>query len=117
MKTVLTSILAFAMLFTLINAQDLQAPKGSEFWDQLYDPPFQNPQEIPTSNPLRKELFNQLRPKLEAIAKQPLLFKGKLKAYRNWAMFMGQGLDENERPVVYDEFESSTVLALCEAVC
>tara|TARA_R110002096_G_scaffold418458_1_gene622521 strand:+ start:512 stop:967 length:456 start_codon:yes stop_codon:yes gene_type:complete len=112
MKTALTTTLALLMLFTLTNAQDLQATKGSEFWNQLYDPPFQNPKEIPASNPLRKELFNQLRPKLEKIAKQPLLFKGKLKAYRNWAMFMGEGLDQNNNPVVYDEFESTSVLAL-----
>ncbi len=113
MKTPLIIAAAIAICTTPLFAQELQAPKGSDLWDQLYDPPYTEPTEIPANEPLRKELFNILRPRIEKLAGKPVLFQGSLKAYRNWAMFMGEGLDkESEKPLTYDEFESTSVIGL-----
>tara|TARA_R110000850_G_scaffold169794_1_gene295069 strand:+ start:820 stop:1275 length:456 start_codon:yes stop_codon:yes gene_type:complete len=112
MKHLYIATIALAWLTSLTIADDQQAPKGSDYWNQLYDPPVLTPTEIPTTNPLRKALFEQLRPRIESLAKQPILFKGHLKSYRNWAMFMGSALDKSEKEIQFDEFESSAVLAL-----
>jgi len=70
---------------------------GSEEWRGLFDPPYSVPTEVPADLPLRKQLFDLLRPKVERIAKKPVRFEGGLRAFKNWAIFLGRTVDENGR--------------------
>jgi hypothetical protein len=72
---------------------------GSDLWKKTYDPPYVKPTEVPADSPLRKQLFDLLRPGMEKRAKQPLKFRGSLKVFRNWAYFAGDMLDQKDRVV------------------
>jgi len=62
-------------------AQDSDVTPGSDLWKELYNPPYAKPTEIPRDNPLRKQLFDLLRPQIERAAKlQGIKFQGELKA-------------------------------------
>lgn len=106
--------LALAVAFTALPAfgEELENPPGSALWNSFYDPPYTTPTEIPTDNALRKELFNQLRAKLEPKAGKPILFSGSLKAYRNWALFQGESQDKQGTPIAYPELGNSDTVAL-----
>lgn len=101
-----------ALLSPCLFAEELEVGPESAGWGSLYDPPFKKPQEIPTSNPDRKKLFDMLRPKLEKHAKQPILFQGGLYAYRNWALFQGDTVDENGDVITFPDDGNSDTVAL-----
>ncbi len=97
---------------TKASGQELVS-KGSELWAEIYDPPYQQPTEVPKGSDLRKALFDQLRPKIsEMVDSRKLLFSGSLKAYRNWAFFTGETVDGNGNPVPIGELENSDTAAL-----
>lgn len=95
-----------------IFGQDYEPEPGSDLWAELYDPPYTVPTEIPVSNPLRKELFNLLRPKLEGRAGQPILFAGSLKAFKNWALFVGETQDKGGSSIAFPPLGNSDTVAL-----
>ncbi len=66
-------------------------------WLSLFDPPFTHPTDIPIESSLRKELFDQLRGKVQK--KIEVRFQGKLRAYKNWALFRGEALDAKGQPI------------------
>ncbi len=106
------AVILVAFAFTALPAADLEIEPDSDYWKELYDPPYKKPTEVPIGTELRKELFNLVRPKLEAIAKQPIKFQGNMKAYRNWALFTGQSLDKDGKPVAYPDLGNSDTVAL-----
>lgn len=106
----------FVTLLTFLPAAvfsaDLEFGPESPQWEMLYRPAFKKPQEIPVGDPVRKELFDLLRPKIEKKAKQPVLFQGGLFAFRNWALFQGDTLDKNEKPIAFPGLGNSDTVAL-----
>ena len=101
-----------AAAFLPISAAELNYGPDSEEWKLLYDPPFKKPGEVPKGSELRKELFDLARPKLEKLAKQPLLFSGSLKAYRNWALFTGVSVDKAGNEIAFPEDGNSDTVIL-----
>jgi len=69
-------------------------PKGSSAWREAFDPPFHEPAEVSRESGLRKKLFDLLRPAIQAQAGKGVLFEGSLKAYKNWALFVGRTMDK-----------------------
>ncbi|MEM6911354.1 MAG: hypothetical protein AAF555_07195 [Verrucomicrobiota bacterium] len=112
MKHSLPLLFTWLLLALSALAEELDITPGSDLWGSLYHPAYEKPSEIPTSNPLRKELFNQLRAKLEPKAGEPLLFLGSLRAYRNWALFQGASQDRNGGPIAYPDLGNSDTVAL-----
>lgn len=85
---------------------------GSERWHDLFEPDYIAPKELPLG-PLRKQLFESVRPLVQAAARQhPLHFDGSLKVYRNWAWFTGKALDAKGRPVKFPETREEDACAL-----
>lgn len=103
------------LLFSLSSAlsQDSEVTPGSDLWKEIYNPPYAKPTEIHRDNPLRKQLFDLLRPHIERAAKrQGIKFQGELKAFKNWALFTGSTLDAKEKPVAFEGSENSETCAL-----
>jgi hypothetical protein len=101
-----------SLLFTLTVcaalAQRERIVPDSQEWRELFDPPFSQPQEIPSTSPLRKELFELLRTPIAQLAKRPVRFEGSLRAYKNWALFTGSTVDEHGASVTFPR--STTVI-------
>jgi hypothetical protein len=113
MNRITTFTVTLLLLFGQTRGESpLEVKPGSEEWKQLYDPPFEKPSELGADSPLRKQLFNQLRPKVEAIAKQPVQFQGSLRAFRNWAFFGGRSLDEKGVSLKLPELDNDDTVAL-----
>lgn len=90
----LTIFIFSSFLFTCgLCAEDPIMARGSQEWREIFDPPFTQPAEIPAKSELRKTLFDLLRPRVEKVAKRAVLFEGSLRAFKNWALFMGRTLD------------------------
>ena len=84
------------------HAQDFSGQPGSEQWKALYDPPYASPTEVPRDTPLRKQLFDLLRPKIEKLSSERgIKFQGDLKAFKNWALFVGSTLDSKDRAIKF----------------
>ncbi|MEM7602671.1 MAG: hypothetical protein AAF357_14795, partial [Verrucomicrobiota bacterium] len=112
MKTTLLTLAFFVAALMPAVAQDINPKPGTVFWESLYDPPYAEPTEIPAGDPLRKELFDLLRPKLEPIAKKPILFSGSLQAFKNWALFQGESQDKEGNPIAYPDMGNSDTVGL-----
>ncbi|MDF1657550.1 MAG: hypothetical protein P1U58_08050 [Verrucomicrobiales bacterium] len=112
MKYILFSFVISTAALLPAAAQELEYKPGTEEWKMLYDPPFETVQKIKPGNALRKELFNILRPKLEAEAGEPILFTGDIEVFRNWALFQGASLDKKGEPIAYPEMGNSDTVAL-----
>lgn len=80
---------------------------GTPEWKELYEP-----QELAADNPLRKQLFDQLRFRLNSQTHSQLLFKGSLKAFRNWAVFVGSSIDNEGKPVKFPPMDNSDTAVL-----
>ena len=94
-------------------AQDFTGAPGSEQWKALYDPAFSKPAEIPRDGPLRKQLFDLLRPSIEREARQRgIRFQGELKAFKNWAFFFGTVLDSKDRAIRFEPVDNTETAAL-----
>jgi hypothetical protein len=65
------------------------APTSGE-WDEIYVPASRAPTEVKVGSKLRSELFDLLRAEADPATR----FSGRLKAYRNWAFFLGSTVDE-----------------------
>lgn len=76
-----------------VCAEEPAIAPGSPEWREIFDPPFTQPTEIPAKSELRKTLFDLLRPRVEKAAKRPVQFEGSLRAFKNWALFMGRTVD------------------------
>ena len=74
------------------------------------------PTEIPKGSELRKELFDSIRPAVEAEAKKPVKFQGSLKQLGDYAFFDGKVVDHGGKVVFFDEFQSSDCVALWKKV-
>ena len=89
------TLIAMACFGALSSA--LAQPEGlrpdSREWRDLFEPPFKQPQEVPATSPLRKQLFELLRPPIARLAQRPIRFEGSLRAYKNWALFSGRTVD------------------------
>jgi hypothetical protein len=104
-------ILALSATWSL--AQDFSGQPGSEQWKALYDPPYATPTEVPRDTPLRKQLFDLLRPKIEQVsAQRDVRFQGDLKAFKNWALFVGSTLDAKDRAIKFPPTNNTETAAL-----
>lgn len=101
---------------TLVVCSALAQEEGihpdSREWRQLFDPPFTEPREIASSSPLQKELFELLRPPIARLAKRPVRFEGSLRAFKNWALFIGSTVDEQGASVKFPPVDNSDTVAL-----
>jgi hypothetical protein len=105
--------LACFLLADTTFAQDFSGEPGSEQWKSLYEPAYSKPTELPREGPLRKQLFDLLRPKIQKEAGQAgIRFQGELKAFKNWAFFFGTVLDAKDRTILFQPVESSESAAL-----
>ncbi len=85
--------------------------RDSRDWRQLFDPPFTEPQEIPSTSRLRKELFELLRRPVAQLAKQPVRFEGSLRTFKNWAFFNGTTIDEKVVSIRFPPIDNSDTVA------
>ena len=93
--------------------QDFSGQPGSEQWKALYDPAYATPTELPREVPLRKQLFDLLRPKIEQVsAERGVRFQGDLKAFKNWALFVGSTLDAKDRAIKFPPTDNTETAAL-----
>ncbi len=83
-------------------------PPDSSGWEEVYDPAYRRPTELPVGTALRKELFEKLRAK----ASPKTLFEGSLKAYRNWALFTGRTVDDSGRSITHPPLDNDDAAAL-----
>ncbi len=111
-----TPMISFCLPFILLVfptvGQSIDNSIEKQYWNQIYKPTYKSPTELPKSTPLRKELFNLLRPSVMKEAKQKVLFSGSLKAFKNWAFFMGNTVDEKGAPVGFPPMNNSDCIAL-----
>ena len=106
-------ILCFCLLASVAFAQEFSGAPGSDQWKSLYEPPYTKPTDIPRDQGLRKKLFDLLRPHIEREAKQDgIKFQGELKAFKNWAFFMGTVLDAKDRAIHFQPSENTEAAAL-----
>jgi hypothetical protein len=98
-------------------AQEERIHPDSREWRELCDPPFTEPREIASSSPLRKELFELLRPPIAELAKRPVRFEGSLRAFKNWALFIGSTVDEQGASVKLPPVDNSDTVALWLRTC
>ena len=102
-----------ALFTTLSLAQDFSGQPGSEQWKALYDPPYATPKEIPRDMALRKQLFDLLRPKIEQVSSQRgVKFQGDLKAFKNWALFVGSTLDAKDHAIKFPPNNNTETAAI-----
>lgn len=83
-------------------------PTSSPEWAELYQPPYKKPSELPVGSELRKELFNMLRKETDPATK----FKGSLKAFRNWAVFLGETVDANGQSITHPPHDNTDTACL-----
>lgn len=88
MHRFLLTLLSTCTIVSFLSAEPLVKP-GDDMWEILYQPPYSKPTELLVSDPLRKQLFDQLRLR----TKEQVKFRGALKVFRNWALFHGKALD------------------------
>ncbi len=112
MKSLVLPLLCLALFLPFAAAQDQPIKPDSEEWRAVFDPPYLKPTELPTDSPLRKELFDQLRPQVKRIAKQPALFEGSLRVFKNWAMFGGRSLDAKGTSLKLPSLDNDDTVAL-----
>jgi len=109
----LTLVAIFLFLAVMIApAEDKYAQPGSKEWREFFDPPFIQPTGIPADSGLRKILFDQLRPHIEAHAKRPVKFDGALKAFKNWALFVGYTVDAKGNPIPMEPMDNADTVGL-----
>jgi len=92
---------------TLLFANPQITPSSVE-WDEVYQPAYKKPTEIPVGSDLRKNLFKILRKEVKADTK----FVGSLKAYRNWALFNGSTVDGKGESINYPPHNNTDSIAL-----
>src|SRR5258708_19187792 len=73
-----TTILCLLVLLS-VNAQEQPIRPDSREWRQMFDPPFAQPGEVPSTSSLRAALFALLRPPIARLAKRPVRFEGSLR--------------------------------------
>ncbi|MFC5050612.1 hypothetical protein ACFPK9_08305 [Rubritalea spongiae] len=83
-------------------------PTSSSQWAELYQPPYKQPTELPVGSKLRKELFNMLRKETDPATK----FKGSLKAFRNWAVFIGETVNAKGQMITHPPFDNPDTACL-----
>lgn len=107
-------IILFAFT-SLGSAEDWTVQPDSDEWRALFDPPFTTPTEISADTPLRKQLFDLLRPHIERerkASKGAIRFQGDLKAFKNWAFFMGITFDQNGEPIRFAPLDNTETSGL-----
>jgi len=113
MKFVTFTTITLTMAFSpFALCQKPMIEPGTADWRELYDPPSSQPQEVASNNPLRKQLFDQLRFRLNSKIKSKLLFEGSLKAFKNWAVFVGNSVDDSGKPIKFPPMDNSDTAAL-----
>lgn len=73
-------------------------------------------EEIPTSDPLRKQLFDSIRPRAQKLVEGVFAFQGSLRREGDWAVFTGELVRKNSAPIPIGDNESSDVFALWQNV-
>ncbi|MGJ8674208.1 hypothetical protein [Rubritalea sp.] len=94
-------------LFSSISAEPY-ITTSSDQWAELYQPPYTKPTELPVGSDLRKKLFSMLRKETDSATK----FKGSLKAFRNWAVFIGETVDKSGEIIPHPPFGNSDTACL-----
>lgn len=112
MRTCLLALILTASSALPASAEDPMIQPGTDLWRNAFDPPFTKPEEIPRDMPLRKQLFDLLRPKVEREAKRKVQFEGSLRAFKNWAIFIGSTLDTDGKPVKFPTWDNDDTAAL-----
>jgi len=106
MKFISYLVCAFcAQSFLFANPQ---ITPSSDMWDEVYKPGYKKPTEVAIGSDLRKELFNILRKEVKTGTK----FSGELKAYRNWALFVGSTIDAKGKSISYPPHDNTDSVAL-----
>ena len=108
---VAVSLVCSLLLSSAVAQQELIRSDSRE-WRELFDPPFPQPQEIPVGSPLRNELFELLRPAIARLAKRPVRFEGTLRAFKNWALFTGDTVDQHGARVRFPPVDNGDTVAL-----
>lgn len=94
---------------TYVHAQSQPMVQASDpAWAEVYDPPYKVPTELAFGSALRKELFEVLR--LKATPRHR--FEGSLKAYRNWAVFLGSTVDKEGKSLKNPPMDNDDAAAL-----
>ena len=101
-----------SLVFSAASHTQPTVNPGSSEWNELFDPPFTKPTEIPVSSPLRRSLWAQLRPLVEKKARRPVRFEGSLRAFKNWAFFVGRTVDMKGQSVKFSDMENDDTVAL-----
>jgi len=108
----------FSLLFGLVTlaAGLAQAGEtilpGSREWNEIFEPPYKEPTEVPSSSLLRKTLFDQLRPNIVRQAGKPVRFMGSLTAFKNWALFVGRTVNESGDSIRFPPLDNDDTVAL-----
>jgi hypothetical protein len=108
---VVVGLISTLLLSSAVAQQELIRPDSRE-WRELFDPSFAQPGEIQSSSPLRKELFELLRPHIARFTKRPVRFEGTLRAFKNWALFIGTTVDNNGTEVTFPPMGNTDTAAL-----
>ena len=82
-----------------VRAQDPSITPGSPRRCETFQPPYTKPTELPADSPLRKSLFDLLRPAVARDVKGTVRFEGSLRVFKNWAFFLGRTVDANGKRV------------------
>ncbi|GEP43898.1 hypothetical protein [Brevifollis gellanilyticus] len=112
MRTCLLALLLAAGSALPASAEDPIIQPGTDLWRDAFDPPFTKPAEVPKDTPLRKQLFDLLRPKIEREAKRKVQFEGSLRAFKNWALFSGETVDADGKSVKFPPMDNTDTVAL-----
>ncbi len=101
------------MLFLLASSIPCYAQDwGALRREELFEPPYEQPTELLKGQPLRKQLFDRLRPLAMKKANKEVRFSGSLKVYKNWALFIGTTLDKQGNAIGYPPMGNSDATAL-----
>ena len=84
----------------------------SDLWDELFEPPVEEPTEVKKGSELRKTLFEALRPAISKEAKQAVKFSGTIRVFKNWAFFVGASYDKKGELMGYPPMDNSDTCAL-----
>ena len=85
--------------FGAVRAQEPPITPGSPQWRETFQPPYTKPTELPVDSPLRRSLFDLLRPVVARDVKGTVRFEGSLRVFKNWAFFLGRTVDANGKRV------------------
>ena len=95
-----------------VRAQDPAIAPGSAQWREIFQPAYTKPTELPADSPLRKSLFELLRPPTELALKEKVRFEGSLRVFKNWAFFVGRVVGADGKRAKTQALDDDTTVGL-----